>query len=245
MTKLLSYSNIYLFIIITFLSTSSFAKIHHDRNEKNDTEPVQLTSPYFDKPFEFYIQEANSGKANAQHRVALMYFNGEEVEKNPKKALEWFHKAANHGLASAQQDLGIIYANGYGVSIDQRSAFEWFHKAADQGLAESQHNLGSMYASGYGVTRDLVKASEWFNKAAVLGNVKAMVSLARIYNDGLLGKRNLLLAYIWFDLAGKHGIQAAHLNRDEVAKDLTQSDIKIAIDIARNWTVGKVFPDLP
>lgn len=68
------------------------------------------------------------GMRPAEYHLALMYFNGEGVPKDPKKAAELFQKAADQGGPHAAYDLGLLYAKGEGVPQDSQKAFGLFRK---------------------------------------------------------------------------------------------------------------------
>ena len=68
-----------------------------------------------------------------------MYYNGEGVPQDSKKALHWFTKPAEQGDVTAQSFLGIMYYDGEGVSQDYKKALHWFTKAAEQGDATSKY----------------------------------------------------------------------------------------------------------
>ena len=105
--------------------------------------------------------EAESGDADAQYYLGLMYVKGRGVQKDAKTAAAWFRKAAEQGKAEAQFDLGHLYRTGAGVPHDDAKAVFWWTKAADNGDTFAQSSLADMYLDGDGVERDLVQAYKW------------------------------------------------------------------------------------
>ena len=77
-------------------------------------------------------QQAESGDAKSQLRLARMYYNGDDVPKDYAKAAEWYQKSAAQGNAIAQYNLGMMYQKGEGVTKDAAKAKEWLRKAAAQ-----------------------------------------------------------------------------------------------------------------
>ncbi|MFZ3063902.1 MAG: tetratricopeptide repeat-containing serine protease family protein [Nitrospirota bacterium] len=136
-------------------------------------------------------KEADSGNAEAQYKLGVMYEKGEGVPKDDAKAVEWYQKAAAQGNADAQFNLGWMYADGKGVlknvnkvnELWQKAAkaVELWQKAAAQGNADAQFKLGWMYLSGKGVPYDDAKAEELFQKAAAQGNAGAQFMLGEMY----------------------------------------------------------------
>ena len=73
-------------------------------------------------------QKADAGDGLAQFHLAVLYYKGENVKQDYKKAAELFEKAALQGVPDAQYNLGIFYQNGYGVKQDFTKAVEWYEK---------------------------------------------------------------------------------------------------------------------
>ena len=86
---------------------------------------------------ELFKKSADQGYANAQSNLALMYYNGEGVQKDYKQAVEWFKKSANQGNADAQFNLGNMYIYGKGVQKDYKQAAYWFSLSCNGGLKEA------------------------------------------------------------------------------------------------------------
>ncbi|MBR2209565.1 MAG: sel1 repeat family protein, partial [Synergistaceae bacterium] len=63
----------------------------------------------------WYLKAAKQGIPEAQHNIALMYYDGEGVPKNKSEALKWWRRAAEQGVAEAQYNLGFLYGTGEGV----------------------------------------------------------------------------------------------------------------------------------
>ena len=87
---------------------------------------------------------AEQGNTTAQNSLAMMYWDGEDVEQSYEKALGWYTKAAKNGDANAQNNLAIAYYNGHGVERSYAKAVEWYMKAAEQGDADGQYHLANM-----------------------------------------------------------------------------------------------------
>ena len=107
---------------------------------------------------------ASKNNAAAQTYLGVMYYNGQGVKQDYKKAKEW--------NANAQLFLGGVYRNGIisrnnpGYIFlkqyqDSQKAKEWFEKAAAQNVAHAQHELGDMYSKGEGIKQDKKVAKEW------------------------------------------------------------------------------------
>ena len=97
--------------------------------------------PAFADSFEELLRRAQSGNAQAQFELGLMYDEGEIVDQNSSEAVKWYRKAAQQEHAGAQFYLGVAYMEGWGVRRDYSEAARWYRKAAQQGLPEAQDAL--------------------------------------------------------------------------------------------------------
>src|SRR2546430_1355100 len=118
-------------------------------------------------------KRADSGDADAQVNLGLLYGKGEGVPQDFAQARQWWQKAAAQGDAQAQVNLGLLYAKGEGVPQDFAQAREWYQKAAVQGDEAAQVSLGLSYLIGDGVPEDSVLAYAWLNLSAAQGNENA------------------------------------------------------------------------
>jgi TPR repeat protein len=89
---------------------------------------------------------ADSGKAQAQSLLGLMYFFGQGVPQNYPKALSWLHLAAAQGEPKAQFKLGSMHANGQGVKRDDVRAAMWFILASKSAHPTAQKALSKVSA---------------------------------------------------------------------------------------------------
>src|SRR5437899_6577007 len=150
-------------------------------------------------------KRADSGDADAQANLGLLYGKGEGVPQDFAQARQWYEKAATQGNGQAQANLGLLYAKGEGVPQDYAQARQWYEKAATQGNAQAQVNLGEMYARSEGVPQDYDKAMEWFQKAAAQGHARAQVDLGEMYADGWGVPKDAAKAAEWYQKAAAQG----------------------------------------
>ena len=152
---------------------------------------------------------ADQGVSYAQADLAFMYYNGQGVEQNEKKAAELFLKAAEQGNAYAQSHMGMFYQNGYGVELDNRKAAEWYEKAAEQGEPFSQLHLAWMYQYGEGVKKNADTAVKWYEAAAENGESQAYVNLGLMYENGDGVEQDYKMAVQWYAKAADNGDEKA------------------------------------
>lgn len=180
-------------------------------------------------------KSAENGDVDSLLKLAEMYYQGNEVNLDYKKALDFYTKAAKQGNATAQNILGNMYYHGEGVTADNNLAFEWYKKAAEQGFGEAQQKLGEMYETGCGVEQDLAQSTYWYNKAssygysvqnklqelqqktyvmdlekaASQGDSMAMLKLGQMYYEGKDVTADYGLAFEWYKKAAEQGIADA------------------------------------
>ncbi|MDR0543856.1 MAG: sel1 repeat family protein [Odoribacteraceae bacterium] len=85
---------------------------------------------------------ADANYAKAQTQLAMMYMEGEGVEKDNARAIELFGKAARQGESLALLNLGLCHANGDGVQQNDSIALAYFREGlAGDGLSERNRSL--------------------------------------------------------------------------------------------------------
>ena len=191
-------------------------KILEDRNEEtiiseegkgnnNMTveEMVTLINSDNKKGLETVRGIANSGNADAQLLVGIMYQMGVGGEEHQADAAYYFRMAAEQGIASAQTNLGKCYLSGDGVPEDNNKAFEWFEKAAKQGDAEGQFQLGRCYEEGWGTDKIENLAYQYYSKSANQGYANAQIQVGFCYLDGIGVSANDSGAFEWFKKAAE------------------------------------------
>lgn len=86
------------------------------------------------------VQRADSGDAEAQMDVALLFFSHGKM----KSALYWLEAAAKQNYPDAMQWLGECYLRGEGVPEDENIAVMWIAKAAAQGHLIAMRQIEAM-----------------------------------------------------------------------------------------------------
>ena len=129
----------------------------------------------FDKAMAIWAPAAESGDADSQYGMGLLYSEGIVVPMDDAQALKWFGLAAEEGHGEAQYKLGVMHANGWGVPMSEAEAMKWYKLAAENGVVAAQVSLGTMYQNGFSVEQDKIEALKWFTVAVKLGDEDARV----------------------------------------------------------------------
>lgn len=108
-----------------------------------------------------FVEKIQKKTTEEMFNLGQMYFNGDGVARDHKKAFYWLKQAAHAKNTKAQYQLGKMYFNGDGIAKDHEKAFYWFKKLAQEGSAKAQAILGVMYFYGNGVTKDYIKSYKW------------------------------------------------------------------------------------
>lgn len=101
---------------------------------------------------------AEKGDADAQNKLAKLFFIGVTTKPDPTNGIVWMRKSAELGWAKSQVELAQVYFNGHQGANVQRNlnqAIHWFQKAADQENPIARLALSAMNAEGLGMPRNL------------------------------------------------------------------------------------------
>jgi len=124
--------------------------------------------------------KAEAGDLESQAALGIMYYWGQGVETDWKKAQVWLRKASERGHRDAQAKLGAMCYLGQGCEANEKEAIMWFQKAADQGEPYSEACIGVMYAVGEGVPKDLMASYVWLYQAQAGGDEDAKEPLSQV-----------------------------------------------------------------
>ncbi|MCU1233844.1 MAG: Sel1 domain protein repeat-containing protein [Candidatus Solibacter sp.] len=150
---------------------------------------------------------ADSGNAEAQFDLGVLYAQGMGVRRDLTEAAFWYRKAAGQGNPEAEFALGQMYSRGWGVPRDQADAVRWLD------LANSVESDGPptfwTAVEGYGMPRDDQQAAYWYKLAADKGHPEAEFNLARLYSGGNGVKRDAEQAARWASASATQGYAPA------------------------------------
>jgi len=156
---------------------------------------------------------ADSGSAEAAHRLALVFAQGlAGTPRNDVRALELFEKAAALGNQRAQVNVGILYFRGQGAPRDLVQARAWLEKAAANNDPYALYALGRAMDETLGsAAADPVRAADLYRRAAELGHPLAALRYGLALTEGTGVKKDLVKAHKWLMYAQKNGVPEAAL----------------------------------
>jgi len=161
--------------------------------------------------------QAKRGNIKAKVKLAEMYYSGNGVKQNYKKALKLYKKAAADGDTAAMRKLGDIYTSGLGAIRNYEEAFKWYESAAMGGDVLSARKLGELYLKGQG------------------GDPTAQFNLGEMYMKGNGLPRDYVLSYKWFNLSNAGGFRAAAAKLDKLEAKMTPEEVARAQRITREF----------
>lgn len=180
--------------------------------------------------FEETFQKAKAKNLQAQSDLGELYYKGNGVPQDYKKAFKWFKKAGKKGDLKSLFYRGYMHHFGQGVSKNNKKAAKWFKKAARQGHLPSQLMLGGIYHYDTEGMKDDEEALKWYTRAAEQGEKSVQFLLAEMYLKGDGVPRNLLTSYMWIQIATS-------------STKPTDTAIKVMPPVFRKAFTGKLTPE--
>ncbi len=107
--------------------------------------PKYLTA--MSESFDVIFDQAKTGVADAQYKLALMYRDGKEVEASDELYREWLKMAAGQGHASAQADYADILFESDSEE-DRDEAMVLYSSAASKGNPNARSKLAAIVGGG-------------------------------------------------------------------------------------------------
>jgi TPR repeat protein len=169
---------------------------------------------------------AQSGAAEAQYQLALVYGAGRIVPRDEVTSQRLMMESAKQGYIPAETMIGGTYLENHitGPVPNYADAERRLRVAATQGDAEAQLWLGLGYDRGYFGRTDYPEALTWLRQSAAQGLPDAQYAFAQMYEDGHgVAKSDEDAAY-WYRRAADHfsdvsgvfqaEVQLAYMYRD-------------------------------
>lgn len=97
----------------------------------------------FEQAFKAYLEAAEAGIPKAMFEVAMLYLDGNGVERDNEQALKWFHLANENKVNGAPYYLGHMYRHGIGCEINLEKAIDHLRAGAKAGDYESMVLIGA------------------------------------------------------------------------------------------------------
>jgi TPR repeat protein len=186
--------------------------------------------------FQFLVESAEKGVAEAQLAVAESYANAVGVEQDGRLALDWYRRAAEQGLPGAQFALGQALERGMGTAEDLVVATQWYREAAAHGHPGAQLSLDRLDAIGSGRLKQSTKRrvgsrerrttdTRWI-KYAAHGRAEDFYHLGVMFELGVSVEKSARQARVWFKKAADAGHADAQF---ALARSFESSDSELPV----------------
>ncbi|AXH09283.1 hypothetical protein CP960_02115 [Malaciobacter halophilus] len=196
------------FLLITTIFTLSFS-LTFEQAQKVEKEKGVLEA------LGYYKDLAQENNTDAIFRLAMIYANGEEIQKNINNAFILLTKGAVLGDKKAGYYLGKLYINKKSPYYDTKKAYNLFLELSNANYTPAHNMMGKILINGVGVDRDYKLAVKYFEKASKAGYTEAHCNLALMYASGKGVFPNFGRAHVF----AKEGMKKNHPLCIKVYKD--------------------------
>ncbi len=209
-------SHRYLYLALAVAITAGLTTTAKAQNPWDNLSILEVSLPDIRK-------EAARGDADAQYKLAFMYYDGEEIPQDYEEAAHWFRMAADQGHHDAQLYLGLMYWLGQGVLKDYVHAYAWCSLAVGKHVAalEARNALAAgMTSEQIAEAKKLAQQIQQIiqegsppdiHKEAARGDADTQYKLAFMYYDGEEIPQDYEKAAHWFRMAADQGHHDAQL----------------------------------
>lgn len=157
----------------------------------------QMAPPPADLAVAQLKQRAATGNIKAITLLAEMTLTGEEIAKDPSRAIQDLSLTAKSNDPRAGYLLYLALRDGIGTPRDRKKASTWLAWATERNEPDAQYDLGYRYA--YGVERPvrMDAAIALFRKAAEQGHWRAAREVGKMYREGMGVEKSADKAGFW------------------------------------------------
>ena len=187
------------------------------------------------------VADARAGNANAQNQLGDAYFDGIEIEQDPKQAFEWYFRAAVQGQGMAQYNVAYAYANGEGILRNLEEAVKWYSLSAAQDVTLAQYVLAKLLIDGQYVEQDLTKGLDLLQKASDQGLDLAQYDLGTIFLEGKIVVHDVNKGISFLFLSAEQGNKDAQYKLGLAYSSLPEPDYTSAEKYLREASLNGHF----
>ena len=136
-----------------------------------------------EESYEQALELAESGDSAAMYRLAVMYYDGRQPDKDKKQALRWFRESAKAEYVPAMLQMMRFYNDGELVKQNYQLSMSWVKKAAATGEPEGQFALADAYIYGTAGKQDVEAGLAILEDRAANGDEKAQQMMERVRRE--------------------------------------------------------------
>lgn len=158
-----------------------------------------------------FIRSAKQENVFGLNNLAVVYRDGIDIEKDPRKAFDLFLKSAKLGEMESMYNVGLMYYKGQGVKQNYKEALKYMKKAADSGHIKAQLQYATFLKAGKICKPDLATSLHYYKLAASRGSSKGECLYGLMVKGGHGCKKDLVKASKHLKCAADNGNSDAAL----------------------------------
>lgn len=184
-------------LVCLVLANAGCATTSRSQSESDTAVSINNQGCDYDRSGDYYNaylnfkKSADMGYSLAKYNLAVLYWKGRYVQKDPHTAGRYFLEAAQAGLPAAMHAYGLYLWN-YGIKQQNDPAVSWIQNAASHGdqyainFLQWLSNADSITQMGYNYfqTGDYYNSYVNYKKAADMGYYFAKYNLGVLYWNG-------------------------------------------------------------
>jgi TPR repeat protein len=191
------------------------------------TQAPALNPPVGDKAaFEYYLQYAHRGNAEATLKVAQSYESGRGIAQNNVWACGWYELAARRGVLDANARKEAVAQK---LQPPERKQCQDFADGTIPKPVERREDIAKPTLSPPAGERP---AFLYYLAQAHGGNGEATMKVAESYESGRGTAQNNVWACAWYELAARRGIANAKERKEALAQKLQPPEQKQCQEVA-------------
>ena len=133
--------------------------------------------------YEQALKLAEEGDGASMYRLAEMYYEGVQTDKDVKQALRWFRESAKAEYVPAMLRMMQFYRDGEQVKQNFQLSMSWVKKAAATGDPRGQFALADAYIYGLAGRQDVDAGLAILGERAALGDESAERLVEKVLGD--------------------------------------------------------------
>ncbi len=188
----MKYLVIFFYICIYSFSDYTYSALQSEKTFENEDKveirkrvelaKLNVYKKEYEKARVLFMQAIELGSSDAAYYLALLYVNGNGVDKNLAIAKNWYTVAANGGYVIAQYELGVLYSlSSQQNRSDFKKAWKWLSLASKNGNNDASNDLAVLYSK----QKQYQKAFDILQPSVEDKHAASMYTLSQFYLFGL------------------------------------------------------------
>ncbi len=139
--------------------------------------------------------EKSEKSSLSKYYLGNIYYNGNGVDKDVKKAIKYWEEASFLGEMSSKFSLAMCYYDGNGIEKKIAEAIKLLEELSKSGHRDAKYVLAIYYSNGNKEER--IKSIKLLEQAAMFGESRSQLILVRAYSNGFIVERDVIQSVLW------------------------------------------------